>query len=81
MRVTFDNPKDVIAVTAAVAFMLDAIHDSQIASATYDRLHDQLHNVEEQLAMIPELQEFLLAQRMKGHGNEKSESHASVQTG
>jgi hypothetical protein len=79
MKIVFDNTGDVIAVTAAVAFMLDAIHDSNITAAHFQALHSQLHNVEEQLAMIPELQEFLLAQRMKGYGKEKS--HTSVQTG
>lgn len=78
MKVTFDDPKDVIAITAAVAFMLDAIHDSQSISETYNRLHHQLHNVEEQLAMIPELQEFLLAQRTKEYGGQKTHAHASV---
>jgi hypothetical protein len=59
--------------------MLDMIHDSQITARNYEALHSQLHNVEEQLAMIPELQEFLLAQRMKGHGKENP--HAPIQTG
>jgi len=80
MKIEFDDMKDVIAITAAVAFMLDAIHDSQSISETYDKLHHQLHNVEEQLATVPELQEFLLAQKAKGHGKE-GHTYSSVQTG
>lgn len=76
MKIVFDEPKDIIAIAAAVGFMLETIHDSHVASNTYYTLHAQLHNVEEKLATIPELNELLLEFKYA-----KEKSHTSVQTG